>query len=73
MDALQAYICAVQLDKSHTASWTDLGILYESCNQPKDALACYLNASRNKGRRFIQKSIIACFKVLLEILSGTSV
>lgn len=35
MDALQAYICAVQLDKSHTAAWTDLGILYEACNQPR--------------------------------------
>ncbi len=47
MDALQAYICAVQLDKSHVAAWTDLGILYESCNQPKDALTCYINASNN--------------------------
>jgi hypothetical protein len=27
MDALQAYICAVQLDKSHTAAWTNLGEL----------------------------------------------
>lgn len=25
MDALQAYICAVQLDKSHSAAWTNLG------------------------------------------------
>ena len=48
MDALQAYICAVQLDKSHSAAWTDLGILYESCNQPTDALTCYHNATRNK-------------------------
>lgn len=48
MDALQAYICAVQLDKSHTAAWTNLGILYESCSQPRDAYACYLNATRNK-------------------------
>lgn len=48
MDALQAYICAVQLDKSHRAAWTNLGILYESCNQPRDAYACYLNATRNK-------------------------
>ena len=47
MDALQAYICAVQLDKSHTAAWTDLGILYESCSQPKDALACYHKATKN--------------------------
>jgi len=23
-----------------------LGILYESCNQPKDALACYVNATK---------------------------
>lgn len=47
MDALQAYICAVQLDKSHTAAWTDLGILYESCSQPKDALTCYIKATKN--------------------------
>lgn len=26
MDALQAYICAVQLDKSHSAAWTNLGM-----------------------------------------------
>ena len=49
MDALQAYICAVQLDKSHNAAWTDLGILYETCNQPKDALTCYVAAAKNKG------------------------
>ena len=47
MDALQAYICAVQLDKSHIAAWMDLGVLYESCNQPNDALTCYINASKN--------------------------
>lgn len=46
LDALQAYICAVQLDKFHVSAWTNLGILYESVNQPKDALACYVNASR---------------------------
>lgn len=49
MDALQAYICAVQLDKSHSAAWADLGVLYETCNQPNDALTCYLNATRNSG------------------------
>jgi hypothetical protein len=32
MDALQAYICAVQLDKSHTAAWTNLG---ESLGPPE--------------------------------------
>jgi lysine-specific demethylase 6A len=46
MDALQAYICAVQLVKSHSAAWTNLGILYESCGQPRDAFACYLNATK---------------------------
>ena len=43
MDALQAYICAVQLDRNHTAAWKDLAVLYEACQQPKDALVCYLN------------------------------
>lgn len=49
MDALQAYICAVQLDKSHSAAWTNLGILYENSSQPHDALKCYYNAVRGKG------------------------
>ncbi|KAL7825723.1 hypothetical protein SRHO_G00334610 [Serrasalmus rhombeus] len=49
MDALQAYICAVQLDHSHAAAWMDLGTLYESCNQPQDAIKCYINATRSKG------------------------
>uniref|UniRef100_H2YC59 [histone H3]-trimethyl-L-lysine(27) demethylase n=1 Tax=Ciona savignyi TaxID=51511 RepID=H2YC59_CIOSA len=44
MDALQAYICAVQLDRNHEAAWRDLAILYEACQQPRDALVCYLNA-----------------------------
>lgn len=48
MDALQAYICAVQLDHGHSAAWMDLGTLYESCNQPQDAIKCYLNATRSK-------------------------
>ena len=47
MDALQAYICAVQLEKDHTAAWTDLGILYESCSQLDDALTCYKNAAKD--------------------------
>ncbi|XP_055233159.1 histone demethylase UTY isoform X11 [Gorilla gorilla gorilla] len=48
MDALQAYICAVQLDHGHAAAWMDLGTLYESCSQPQDAIKCYLNAARSK-------------------------
>lgn len=26
-----------------------IGILYESCNQPKDALACYVNATKGSA------------------------
>ena len=49
MDALQAYICSVQLDKGHTAAWTNLGILYETAHQFQDALKCYCNAADGKG------------------------
>lgn len=58
MDALQAYICAVQLDKTHRAAWTNLGILYESCSQPRDALACYLNATRYSSVRIQATSLV---------------
>eukprot|EP00116_Pleurobrachia_bachei_P007079 sb/3467341/ len=44
MDALQAYICAVQIDSSHSAAWTNLGILYEQNMQPGDAMVCYKKA-----------------------------
>lgn len=54
-DALQAYICAVQLDKNHKAAWTNLGILYESCGQPKDAFACYLNAVKSTEKVYYLK------------------
>lgn len=49
VDALQAYMCAVQLDRSHSPAWTDLGVLYETCGQPKDALTCYTNAAKSSG------------------------
>ena len=68
MDALQAYICAVQLDKSHSAAWTDLAILYETCNQPSDALACYLNATRNKDE--ISANIAAKIKFLQQNINN---
>ncbi len=44
MDALQAYFCAVQLDKCHVTAWVNLGTLYESMHQFKEALKCYTNA-----------------------------
>ena len=61
MDALQAYICSVQLNKSHAAAWTNLGILYESCNQPQDALKCYLNAARGRGYYYLFLLIMPFF------------
>lgn len=61
MDALQAYICAVQLDKSHSAAWTNLGILYESCNQPRDAYACFRNATINQDQQK-ERTVSACEK-----------
>ena len=39
----QAYICAVQLDRTHSAAWRDLAVLYEGCDQLSDALVCYKN------------------------------
>lgn len=58
MDALQAYICAVQLDKSHSAAWANLGILYESCGQARDAYACYLNSQRGLTNRVTTEEYI---------------
>ena len=46
MDALQAFICAVQLDGHHPAAWTDLGLLYEQANQFQDSLECYKRAAK---------------------------
>merc|ERR1712168_941951 len=31
MDALQAYICSVRLERYHDGAWYNLGLLYESC------------------------------------------
>ncbi|MFH4976698.1 hypothetical protein AB6A40_003407 [Gnathostoma spinigerum] len=46
MDALQAFICAVQLDSEHSAAWSDLGRLYEVHCQFSDALHCFKKAIR---------------------------
>lgn len=59
MDALQAYICAVQLDKCHSAAWANLGILYESCGQARDAYACYLNSNRGLANRTTTEEYIS--------------
>ncbi|PAV60917.1 hypothetical protein WR25_12099 [Diploscapter pachys] len=54
MDALQAFICAVELDPEHSAAWTDLGILYELHHQFADALECFRKAIKfNPGQSLI--------------------
>lgn len=70
MDALQAYVCAVQLDKDHIAAWTNLAILYENCNQPQDALACYINASHCK-KGIIIVLLLCLFKFEIMIFFPT--
>ena len=57
MDALQAYVCAVQLDKTHSPAWFDLGMLYESLKQFSDALHCYQNGIKH-GKTAATPSII---------------
>lgn len=68
MDALQAYICAVQLDHSHAAAWMDLGTLYESCGQHHDAIKCYINATRSKA--CLNTAALAQRIKLLQVLWG---
>lgn len=36
-------------DKEHSAAWTNLGILYETSGQLRDAYACYLNATKGEN------------------------
>lgn len=44
MDSLQAFICAIQLDRSHYSAWLNLAILYEQDNQLEEAFKCYKTA-----------------------------
>ena len=46
MDALQAFICAIQLNHKHFSAWLNLGVLYEQDNQLDEALKCYKTAMR---------------------------
>lgn len=50
-DALQAFICAVQLDPTHVEAWKDLGVLYETKHQYSDAFKCYHHAYNWSVRR----------------------
>ncbi|EFP09684.1 CRE-UTX-1 protein [Caenorhabditis remanei] len=47
MDALQAFICAIELNPKLTSAWTDLGELYEKNEQFQDALDCFKNAMKH--------------------------
>ena len=42
MDALQAFVCAVQLDQHHVEAWKDLGVLYEV-----QGMSIFPNQSKN--------------------------
>jgi tetratricopeptide (TPR) repeat protein len=51
MDALQAFVCAIQLDKKHYSAWLNLGVLYEQDNQLEEALKCYKCATRFRHKK----------------------
>lgn len=53
MDALQAFVCAIQIDNKHATAWMDLGILYETSGQAQDALFCYRKAVKDKDGEYI--------------------
>ncbi len=65
MDALQAFVCAIQIDNKHATAWMDLGILYETSGQAQDALFCYKKAILDKDgkalKRKYQKLGSRCF------------
>jgi hypothetical protein len=48
MDALQAFVCAIQLDHKQYSSWLNLAILYENDFQIEEALKCYKLAIKCK-------------------------
>lgn len=54
MDALQAFVCAIQIDNKHATAWMDLGILYETSGQAQDALFCYKKAILDKDGERMQ-------------------
>jgi len=56
MDALQAFVCAIQIDNKHATAWMDLGILYETSGQAQDALFCYKKAILDKDGKLISET-----------------
>ncbi|CAH8447835.1 unnamed protein product [Schistosoma turkestanicum] len=72
MDALQAYFCAVQLDKCHIAAWANLGTLYESMQQYKEALKCYKNAVNADKHNEVRPEIRSRLAVLQQLVPKLS-
>jgi histone demethylase len=56
MDALQAFVCAIQINNKHATAWLNLGILYETSGYTQDALICYRKAIQEKDGIIIRKS-----------------
>ena len=52
LDALQAFVCAVQINPTHSTAWTNLGRLYESHSFYRDANYCYKKAVINNSCKF---------------------
>jgi Flp pilus assembly protein TadD len=74
MDALQAFVCAIQIDNKHATAWMDLGILYETSGQAQDALFCYKKAILDKDGKLIIETInfrfLNFFFLLLRIMES---
>ena len=65
MDSLQAFICAIQLDRSHFSAWLNLAILYEQDNQLEEALKCYKTAVKCKLDNVLQHILCSLLSFLL--------
>jgi tetratricopeptide (TPR) repeat protein len=71
MDALQAFVCAIQIDNKHATAWMDLGILYETSGQAQDALFCYKKAILDKDGK--EKSFALVRNTVLAFVAYISV
>jgi len=63
MDALQAFVCAIQIDNKHAISWLNLGILYETSGYIQDALICYRKSILEKDDHWNPELIIRINKL----------
>ncbi len=69
MDALQAFVCAIQINNKHATAWLNLGILYETSGYVQDALICYRKAIQEKDGNYPEgiRNIfhwMDCFRIL---------